>query len=173
MTRLSIIGSVALGAAMLAGCDGGASAVPRREAARVAPPAAILTSAPGPAETPSVREASSKSSARPIWSSSRRYTAEENARRNFERNGAAFGAASVADYAAKARAFVDRPPRGAQVVTRANGDRLIYDPAANVFAVATKDGAPRTMFRPDDGAAYWEKVKAREAARTSGDRRRG
>ena len=56
-----------------------------------------------------------------------------------------------------------KPPRGAQTLTRRNGDTLIYDPAGNVFAVATRDGAPRTMFKPDEGAAYWAKVKAREA----------
>ena len=27
----------------------------------------------------------------------------------------------------------------------------------------SKAGAPRTMFKPDDGAAYWEKQKDRES----------
>ena len=45
---------------------------------------------------------------------------------------------------------------------RANGDTLIYDPKANVFAVRSKAGAPRTMFKPDDGMAYWQEQKARE-----------
>ena len=41
-------------------------------------------------------------------------------------------------------------------MTRPNGDRLIYDPKANLFAVARKDGAPRTFFKPRDGADYWK-----------------
>ena len=70
-------------------------------------------------------------------------------------------------YVQKAHAFTANPPKGAQTLTRRNGDKLIYDPRGNVFAVVTKEGAPRTMFKPDDGAAYWEKVKAGEAkART-------
>ena len=107
---------------------------------------------------------------KPMWSSNRRFTADQNAQRHFERDGADFGAASVEDYVGKVHRFISRPPKGAQTLTRANGDRLIYDPASNVFAVSTRDGAPRTMFKPDDGAAYWAKVKAREAdggARTS------
>jgi len=54
---------------------------------------------------------------------------------------------------------------------RANGDTLIYDPKGNVFAVATKDGAPRTMFKPDDGMDYWRKQKERETQSASGSRR--
>jgi hypothetical protein len=41
----------------------------------------------------------------------------------------------------------------------------MYDPKGNVFAVASKAGAPRTMFKPDDGMAYWEEQKARESRR--------
>ena len=53
-----------------------------------------------------------------------------------------------------------RPP-GAESVNRKYGDRLIYDAKSNVFAVMTKDGAPRTMFKPRDGAAYWAQQKSR------------
>jgi pyocin large subunit-like protein len=49
---------------------------------------------------------------------------------------------------------VGHPPKGALTLTRKNGDTLFYDPKANVFAVANKDGAPRTMFKPDEGMAY-------------------
>jgi hypothetical protein len=64
---------------------------------------------------------------------------------------------------AKTHAFVDRPPTGALILTRNNGDKLIYDPKANVFAVVSKEGAPRTMFKPRDGAAYWDEQKQRQA----------
>ncbi len=65
----------------------------------------------------------------------------------------------------KANAFVDSPPRGTLTLERSNGDILFYDPKANVFAVANKEGAPRTMFKPEEGAAYWEQQKTREATR--------
>ena len=53
------------------------------------------------------------------------------------------------------------------------GRILIYDPKGNVFAVASKAGAPRTMFKPDDGMDYWAEQKAREAKRqqASADRK--
>ncbi|HWA61783.1 MAG TPA: hypothetical protein VG939_10430, partial [Caulobacteraceae bacterium] len=83
----------------------------------------------------------------------------------FGKNGADFAAANEDDYIVKAHAFVDNPPAGAETLNRRNGDRLIYDGRANVFAVVTKDGAPRTMFKPKDGPAYWAQQKAREASR--------
>ena len=42
----------------------------------------------------------------------------------------------------------------------------------NVFAVMSKAGAPRTMFKPDDGMAYWEQQKARETRRQANRRAR-
>ncbi|MFM8377479.1 MAG: hypothetical protein ACKN9P_15695 [Phenylobacterium sp.] len=100
---------------------------------------------------------------RPLWTSSRRGTAEENARRAFARNGDSFGAPSLETYVRKARAFIDAPPAGAQRLTRRNGDVLLYHPASNTFAVASRDGAPRAFFHPDEGAAYWAEQKARES----------
>ena len=102
---------------------------------------------------------------RPIWSASRRGTAEENAQRAFDRNGETFGAKTLDDFVRKAHAFVENPPAGTERVTRPNGDTLLYDPKGNVFAVVTKAGSPRTMFKPDDGPAYWEEQKASMARR--------
>ena len=102
---------------------------------------------------------------RPLWTSSRRGSAEENAQRAFARNGDSFGASSLEAYVRKARTFIDAPPQGAQRLTRRNGDVLIYHPASNTFAVASRDGAPRAFFRPDQGGAYWEAQKARETQR--------
>ena len=31
--------------------------------------------------------------------------------------------------------------------------------------LANREGAPRTMFKPDEGQAYWDEQKAREAKR--------
>ena len=105
---------------------------------------------------------------KPIWSANKDRTAEENAQAAFDRNGEAFGAKSVDDFVQKAHDFTTSPPSGVQKIKRTNGDTLLYDPKGNVFAVVTKDGAPRTMFKPDDGPAYWQTQKDREASRTAG-----
>jgi pyocin large subunit-like protein len=54
-------------------------------------------------------------------------------------------------------------------VERPNGDVLLYQASTNTFAVVSRDGAPRTLFKPRDGAAYWAEQKA--AAPTFGRRR--
>jgi len=103
---------------------------------------------------------------KPLWSANSRYTAEENAAYHFKRNGESFGAKDVDEFVEMAHAFVSKPPKGAETLKRSNnGDLLVYDAKNNIFAVATKDGAPRTMFKPDNGAAYWEEQKEREQAR--------
>ena len=52
-------------------------------------------------------------------------------------------------------------------MARSNGDTLLYDAKSNTFAVVTKAGAPRTMFKPRDGSAYWDQQVTREQARDS------
>jgi hypothetical protein len=108
------------------------------------------------------RAAAPRIDGKPMWTANRRYTAEENAQRHFERDGADFDAADVDAYVKKAHAFISKPPKAAETLKRANGDLLIYDGDSNTFAVATRAGAPRTMFKPRDGAAYWEQQKDRE-----------
>lgn len=106
---------------------------------------------------------------KPMWSATSRYTAQENAERAFDRRGEDFADA----YVDAAHAFVGGPPADVLTLTRANGDRLLYAPGDNVFAVATREGAPRTFFKPDEGMAYWREQETREAERTSsgGERR--
>jgi hypothetical protein len=116
----------------------------------------------GPRADRSYRARRSGSDGDGWWASSRTHSAAESADYHFKRDGADFGASSVNDYVAKAHAFVGHPPRGTLTLERRNGDVLLYDPKANVFAVKTKDGAPRTMFKPRDGRAYWEQQIARE-----------
>src|SRR5207302_9568284 len=99
---------------------------------------------------------------KPMWATSKAKSAEEGAEKAFERNGETFGAKTLDQYVQKAHAFVGHPPKGTLTLTRKNGDILYYDPKGNVFAVASKEGAPRTMFKPDDGMAYWQKQKDRE-----------
>ncbi|HSV03646.1 MAG TPA: hypothetical protein VLI41_10620 [Phenylobacterium sp.] len=160
-------------AALLAACDNGPSAVHAAAAAEAGAPAASGGADYGRAVYASRDRADSGVDHRkdevklvegkPVWSASRRYSAEDNAQRAFERNGQAFGARSEAQFIRKAHDFVDHPPAGTLTLTRANGDILYYDPKGNVFAVASKDGAPRTMFKPDQGMAYWQQQKDRES----------
>lgn len=101
----------------------------------------------------------------PLWSKNRKYSADENAHYHFEKHGPEFSAKSYPEYLATVHGFIHSPPAGTQTLKRSNGDTLFYDSKANVFAVMTKAGAPRTFFRPDNGAAYWEQQKQIEAGR--------
>jgi pyocin large subunit-like protein len=101
------------------------------------------------------------------WASSRSASAAENAQARFERYGSEFDAVSPEAYAAKAQAFLRKPPKGVQTLERVNGDVLVYDAKTNVFAVANADGLPRTFFHPRDGATYWAQQKATESKRTA------
>ena len=105
---------------------------------------------------------------KPMWAANRKHSAVDNAQYQFTKNGQDFGAQNENDYVTKVHAFVDSPPSGAETLDRSNGDRLIYDAKSNTFAVVSRDGAPRTMFKPRDGAAYWTEQKQRESERTSG-----
>jgi pyocin large subunit-like protein len=191
MNRLICLTSVLAVAAVsgaLTGCDGGASAVAvrdvRAEQSRPARSEAFADAGPmsrssaqdsGPSSTLDPRDQPiPKLDGRPIWTANSRHTAEENAVRQFERNGEDFGVHSMEDYARKARQFVENPPGTAQTLKRENGDVLIYDPNSNVFAVASSAGVPRTMFKPRDGASYWAEQQDRQSERrtASGSRAR-
>lgn len=166
-----LILAAGLGLALVAACDAGPSAIPARDHSKASAPVLPAPPAPpaaaeAPAETLKAAPAR-RVDGKPIWSSNRSRTAEENARSHFERNGAAFGARTLDEFVAKAHAFTSKPPPGTLRLSRPNGDRLLYDPKANVFAVVTREGAPRTMFKPDDGMAYWERQKRIEAGRSS------
>jgi len=176
IVRQISVGVVAwLGALSLAACDSGASAVkaPTAGERASAASAGATTASPEAAPRGDPRDAPVRLVAgKPFWAANRTRTAEENAQRSFERNGEAFGAKTADDYVAKVHAFVSDPPKGAQTLKRANGDLLIYDPQGNVFAVVSREGAPRTMFKPDEGAAYWDQQKTREARRATAARKR-
>ena len=165
--------TVALGVsamALLGACDNGPSAVSKQAAGTQMASASAPERSSGSDRNYSESGSSvdhrkdtvaAADDGKPVWAPSKRNSAEEGAQRAFERNGEAFGAHSLDQYVSKAHAFVGHPPKGTLTLTRKNGDTLFYDPKANVFAVASKDGAPRTMFKPDDGMAYWEKQKDR------------
>ena len=140
-------------------CDAGPSAVAARDQTTI--PASFTA----PATPAGAAERVAMIDGRPMWAANRDNTGEENARRQFERNGADFGARSAEAYVRAAHDFVHGPQGGLERIERPNGDLLIYDPKANVFAVVARDGAPRTLFKPRDGAAYWAEQKASGAER--------
>jgi pyocin large subunit-like protein len=148
------IAAVALAAALSA-CDAGPSAVAPTRAQPAAP----------------AREARAERAplinGRPMWAANRRHSALSNAAYQYRRNGRDFGASSQDEYVAAAHAFISHPPAGVQTIQRANGDRVLYDPAQNIFAVVTAEGAPRTLFRPREGAAYFRREQDRAARRTA------
>ncbi len=100
-----------------------------------------------------------KVAGKPMWAANKDHTAQENAQYQFEHHGTDFGSANVDAYVAKAHDFTGHPPSGAESLKRANGDTLIYDARENIFAVMSKEGAPRTLFKPADGKAYWAQQK--------------
>jgi pyocin large subunit-like protein len=104
----------------------------------------------------------------PLWSKTRKLSPAENSRNAFAKHGQEVGAKSYEDYMAMVHAFVHAPPKGIETLTRRNGDVLMFDAKSDVFAVITKAGAPRTLFRPFDGQAYWQKQQQIEATRTNG-----
>lgn len=152
----------------LAGCDNNPAATPARlEAATAEAPtaqvrrAAYTAPASETRETRRTTEASDRAPAplfrgKPMWSDNRNHTAEENAKYQFDQHGDELGAKTLDEFLTKTHAFVDKPPQGVLTKTRANGDTLMYDPASGLFAVARSDGAPRTVFKPNDGEAYWK-----------------
>ncbi len=161
----------------LAACDGAPSATPARAHAGESADRRLADSAPAGDETRgparysnavyttgasagAAREADTPLfHGKPMWAANKKHSAQENADYHFKRDGDAVGATSEDDFLTKVHAFVDHPPQGVETLTRANGDKLMYDAKANLFAVVDKDGAPRTLFKPRDGAAYWAQQK--------------
>jgi pyocin large subunit-like protein len=162
-TQLATAAAAVLAIA-LAGCGGHTSAV-SSQGSQASPGS---TDAYGPSAQSQASAADTPMVAgKPMWAANRRHSASENAQYQFARNGVDFGAHTETDYVTKVHAFVDHPPTSSESLDRANGDRLIYDPKSNTFAVVSRDGAPRTMFKPRDGAAYWTEQKKRESERNS------
>jgi pyocin large subunit-like protein len=143
-------------ALVLAGCGNGGSAVETRDRAAEGAEA-VLTSAAG---TAAEAAEAPPEKAKPALTANRRETVDAKVQRLYERNGAAFGAKSADDYLQKVRTFIEATPRGTETVKRPNGDTLYYQASTNTFAVVSRDGVAKTMFKPRDGAAYWADQKA-------------
>lgn len=155
----------ACAALALSACDDGASAVETRDRAQAGGDGVVQTTAT--MESAGADDAE-KAPAAPI-TANRRETVDAKIQRLYERNGADFGARSAEDYLAKVTAFTRNPPADVDRAERPNGDVLLYQGSTNTFAVVARDGTARTMFKPREGADYWDEQKA--AAPTFGQRR--
>ena len=174
----AVLGVVCFGLVGLSACDGGGSATPARSHAAAGDSGSGAEARweeggrDAGARTERVQRATlTERSAeaplfkgRPMWADNRRNSAEENAQYQFEHHGEELGAKTLDAFLTKAHAFVGDPPKSALSMTRANGDTLMFDPASGLFAVARNDGAPRTVFKPDDGMAYWRAQEAQAGA---------
>lgn len=94
-----------------------------------------------------------------LWTDVKKKTSVQNAYRHYKDHGREFPSINNAvEYVEAAHSFMTLPPAGTLRKVRAkNGDQLFYHEATNTFAVSTKDGVPRTMFKPDLGIEYWNK----------------
>jgi RHS repeat-associated protein len=94
----------------------------------------------------------------PIWSSTQNKTAVQNAFDHWVKHRAEFPEFTNAkQYVEGAHKFIKNPPPGTLTKTRSNGEKLFYNPATNTFAVQAANGAPKTMFKPQDGINYWNR----------------
>ncbi|QTN19739.1 S-type pyocin family protein [Brevundimonas sp. AJA228-03] len=150
----------------LAACGNGASAVETRDRAAEVTEARLTAVTGASSDEVATTE---RSGERTVLTANRRETVDAKMQRLYERNGSDFDATSAEDFLAKVTAFTSQPPSGVETVTRPNGDTLMYQASTNTFAVVARNGSPRTMFKPEDGPAYWAEQKA--AAPTFGQRR--
>ncbi|EDY20429.1 Pyocin large subunit-like protein [Chthoniobacter flavus Ellin428] len=68
---------------------------------------------------------------------------------HFARHGHDFGARTPDDYAAQARAFLERAKTSGLPAKRdRNGDLRVYDPATDTFGAYNADGTTKTFFKP-------------------------
>ncbi len=118
----------------------------------------LFVFAPLPAVEARDRAPSDRWVSTPVWSSTSRLTAEENARAHWLKHRNEFPELrSLREYIEAAHRFMNSPPEGTLVKRRPNGDTLFYHPPTNTFAVRAHYGAPRTMFRPRNGIEYWNR----------------
>jgi RHS repeat-associated protein len=86
----------------------------------------------------------------PIWTSAKGKTPTQNAYGHYKKHGHEFDDVQNAkQYVEKTHGFVSSPPPGTLTKKRANGETVLFEPSTDTFAVVTKDGAPKTMFKPD------------------------
>ncbi|TBR43811.1 hypothetical protein CBF23_003535 [Marinomonas agarivorans] len=93
-----------------------------------------------------------------IWTFTKNKSSVENAFGHFKKHKNEFPELQNAkQYVEATKKFLHTPPKGTLTKINSRGDTLRYNPSTNTFGVLSKDGSPRTMFRPKDGIDYWNK----------------
>ncbi len=85
-----------------------------------------------------------------LWTATKKKTGVQNAFGHWKKHGSEFPEFKNAkQYVEATKSFMNSPPKGSLTRTRSNGDVLRYHEKSNTFGIMTKDGTPRTMFKPD------------------------
>jgi hypothetical protein len=93
-----------------------------------------------------------------IWSNTKNLNSVENAFSHWKKHSSEFPELfNSKQYVDAAKKFISEPPSGTLTKIRPNGDKLFYNPKTNTFVATTKDGVPKTMFKPKNGKDYWKK----------------
>jgi hypothetical protein len=83
------------------------------------------------------------------------FAAAEKLLEHFNKHGSEFGYKTANEYLRGAQRLIDS--KQVLTFTRANGDKLFYNPNKNEFAVLSGEGIIRTYFKPRNGYRYWQK----------------
>jgi pyocin large subunit-like protein len=93
---------------------------------------------------------------RQIWSSTNKKTSVQNAFKHWKDHKNEFPELfNAKQYVERSHSLFQHSEKTLTKI-RSNGEILYYQPTSNTFGAFTKDGVPKTMFRPRDGIYYWE-----------------
>jgi RHS repeat-associated protein len=85
-----------------------------------------------------------------LWSQTKSRTSVENAYEHWKKHRGDYPhIPNSVKFVEFAKNFIASPPKGALVKFRPNGDKVVYDPSTELFAVGQPNGDPRTIFKPD------------------------
>jgi hypothetical protein len=74
----------------------------------------------------------------------------KNAYKHYQDHGTQFQSQNAVHYYKQTKHFLHNPPKGTLTKVRPNSGEIVrYHPGSNTFAVMTKRGIPKTMFKPD------------------------
>lgn len=95
-----------------------------------------------------------------IWSTGKQRNALENALEHVEDHIKEFPELKTrVDYIRATWNFIKNPPAGTAIKLRSNGEKIFYQESTNTFAAITEEGIPKTMFKPEEGFAYWDRQR--------------
>ena len=91
-----------------------------------------------------------------IWSSTKHKTPVQNAFEHWKDHRNEFPELFNAKQYVESSRGLFQYSEGTLTKIRSNGEILSYQTQSNTFGAFTKDGVPKTMFRPREGLYYWE-----------------